>query len=275
LLALGADDIVMHPFSNLGPADPQIRIDLPERSGGTRHISISTEDIRHYFDFIRSDVGITDQAPLSSALNSLADAVNPLFIGVSKKSRQLSLSLGARLLETQLEGNKDKIDSITQALNTSYHHHGYAVSRKEAEKIGLKIVKPEPAIASIMWDIWMDYCAEMKCNLAFDVYDELMNNPQSKELISNPPVARMPTNASSEAPSRNSADSRSQNAADVPEAPIEVVTLAGTIESSRLAHAFAFKHYITYFRNADMYMDANVIKIPNGWARLETYRSHP
>src|SRR5260370_12709971 len=59
LLALGADEIVMHPNSHLGPVDMQITT----FSEGKRH-QFSTEDISAFLDFVRDNLGITDQRHL-------------------------------------------------------------------------------------------------------------------------------------------------------------------------------------------------------------------
>ncbi|MDR1297153.1 MAG: hypothetical protein LBO05_07235 [Deltaproteobacteria bacterium] len=61
-----------------------------------------------------------------------------------------------------MTGNKEKVESILKTLYSAFFHHGYPVSREEATKIGLNILKPEPTIESLMWDIWIDYRNEMK-----------------------------------------------------------------------------------------------------------------
>src|SRR5947208_1058244 len=55
LLALGADEIVMHPFSNLGPVDPQLtsrrrRADQP--AGQEENIQFGSEDLRNFLEFV-------------------------------------------------------------------------------------------------------------------------------------------------------------------------------------------------------------------------------
>lgn len=55
LLALGGDEILMHPYGNLGPIDPQININTPQ--GQT---TIGYEDIIKYIEFVKG-IGITDQ----------------------------------------------------------------------------------------------------------------------------------------------------------------------------------------------------------------------
>ena len=131
ILALGADEIVMHPYSNLGPVDPQLSFIKSNEFGHPEQLQFSSEDIRNYIDFIRTDVGITDQAQLIVAFNSLATDVGPIPIGLSKRSQQLSLSLSTKMLEAHLD-DKSKAASIAKVLNTSFYHHGYAVGRKEA-----------------------------------------------------------------------------------------------------------------------------------------------
>lgn len=124
ILSLGADEIIMHPYSNLGPVDPQLTISRHADNGQASQLQFSSEDIRNYIDFVKTDVGITDQDHLTSAFNALAKEVGPLPIGSAKRSQQLSLSLSTKMLETHME-DKSKAASIAKALNTSYYHHGF------------------------------------------------------------------------------------------------------------------------------------------------------
>src|SRR5229473_808570 len=49
LLALGADEIVMHPFAELGPIDPSVTNDFnPTEQGTGRKLGISVEDVTAY-----------------------------------------------------------------------------------------------------------------------------------------------------------------------------------------------------------------------------------
>ena len=62
LLALGADEIVMHPFGEMGPIDPSVSNDFNPVDAQTRQrISISVEDVKAYISFIKSTVGITHE----------------------------------------------------------------------------------------------------------------------------------------------------------------------------------------------------------------------
>lgn len=162
LLALGADEIIMHPFSNLGPVDPQMQSHSPN---GTVHFS--ADDITHYMEFVKNEVGITDQEQKERAFELLCDKVTPLDIGVARKSTILSMSLGEKLLGTHMQ-DLNTIKSIASTLNKSFYHHGYPIGKKEAIALGLPVAKANKDIENIMWNIWSDFEKEMKCNDPFD-----------------------------------------------------------------------------------------------------------
>ena len=46
ILSLGADEILMHPFSNLGPVDPQLTVSHSNEKGIQEHLQFSSEDLR-------------------------------------------------------------------------------------------------------------------------------------------------------------------------------------------------------------------------------------
>ncbi len=82
LLVLGADEIFMHPFSNLGPVDPQLsrRKRLPHKEGQEPEyetIHFGAGDIRHYLEFVKQDVGLTDQEQLQKSFEQLSNEIGP------------------------------------------------------------------------------------------------------------------------------------------------------------------------------------------------------
>jgi ClpP class serine protease len=54
LIALGADEIVMHPHGNLGPTDPQIS---GPRLDGSGTINFGSEDLGAFLKFAKEEVG--------------------------------------------------------------------------------------------------------------------------------------------------------------------------------------------------------------------------
>jgi len=187
LLALGADKIVMHPFANLGPVDAQLigTRKIPGQAGQPdriENIQFGAEDIRNYLDFIKNDVGISDQEQLQRSFELLCKDVGSIPIGISKRSTQLGLMMGERLLKLHMKDD-NKVKAITEALSKSFYHHGYPLSRTEAKKIGLPIEISNDKVDAAMWNIWKDVEAEFKCRTPFNPLELVMNDPTTAALI--------------------------------------------------------------------------------------------
>jgi ClpP class serine protease len=59
MLALGADEIVMGPFGEMGPIDPTVTNEYnPVDPHTKQRIGISVEDVKAYISFIKDTVGI-------------------------------------------------------------------------------------------------------------------------------------------------------------------------------------------------------------------------
>ena len=162
LLALGADEIIMHPYGNLGPLDPQLN--FFDINGKPK--TISYEDITKYVEFVK-DIGITDQDLIQKSFEKLTAEIPPTTIGFAKRSSQLGLTMGQKLLATHMDDeNKRKV--ISETLNTKFYHHGYPLARNEAKEIGLPIAKSNKKIEEIMWKIYEDFMEEMQFNNLFN-----------------------------------------------------------------------------------------------------------
>lgn len=176
LLALGADEIIMHPYGNLGPLDPQLSfVDI---NGKPR--TISYEDITKYVEFVK-DIGITDQELIQKSFEKLTSEIPPTSIGFAKRSSQLGLTMGQKLLATHMEDeNKTKV--ISETLNTKFYHHGYPLARNEAKEIGLPVAKSNKKIEDILWNIYEDFMDEMEFNNVFNpeaiIMERLSKQPQ-------------------------------------------------------------------------------------------------
>ena len=192
ILSLGADELVMHPYSNIGPVDPQLSAPHRMPSGATEQLEFSSEDIVNYIEFLRSDVK-ADKDQMKTAIPPLMEQVGALNIGRSKRSQRLSFSLSEKMLGFHI-GNKKKVKEIAKALNSSYYHHGYAVGRLEAKKMGLPVTMPDEELEQLLWKVWLDYEAEMKCNDAFNVVTEILADPNASKAINSISVINMPAN---------------------------------------------------------------------------------
>lgn len=267
ILSLGADEIIMHPYSNLGPVDPQLTVSHNNEKGIRENLQFSSEDLRNYVDFIRTDVGITDQQHIVSAISPLLKDVGALPIGSAKRSQQLSLTLSEKMLLWHTK-DKSKAKSIAKALNSSYYHHGYAVGRTEAKSIGLPIENPERDLEKLLWDVWKDFEQEMKCEDTFDVVKEIINNPDSNAVISNFPIVDLPVNTPPDFANKIIIQ-KAQSTPVKTRSALKQKVLIASIESINSAKAVYNNINIAYWRNPDISIGFNCNISPSGWVEYE------
>lgn len=263
ILSLGADEIIMHPYSNLGPVDPQIAISHKNADGRTENLQFGSEDIVNFIEFIKKDVGISDQQHLISSVKPLIEQVGSLSIGNAKRGQRLSLSLSERMLSSHIE-DPSKVSTIARALNSSYYHHGYAVGRKEAKEIGLPITEPDSQLEGLLWQVWLDYEAEMKCNTEFNVIKEVLSDPNSAAVVKSIPTVRIPANLP-EPQKQAFYNQIVSKLAVTQQQALNLKSLVASIESVNKSAGFFNEIVIHYWRDAVMNLKFNVTISGTGW----------
>ena len=263
VLSLGADQIVMHPYSNLGPVDPQLTVAHSNEKGVQERLQFSSEDLRNYIDFIKNDVGITDQQHLVASIEPLLKDVGALPIGSAKRGQQLSLTLSEKMLSWHIKDNQ-KAKTIARALNSSYYHHGYAVDRKEAKAIGLPVVYANDEINNTLWSIWQDYSSEMRCDVAFDVTREIMDDPTARAAISTIPIVNLPVNTPPDV-AKQILTAVAQKIPVTTQATIKHRVLIAAIESSEFARAVYNDIEILSWRGLDASLEFRCNIVSSGW----------
>ena len=263
LLALGADEIVMHPFSNLGPVDPQLVITRPGPNGTLERMSYGTEDLRNYFAFVRSEVGISDQAQMAKAFEMLCEAVGPIPIGLAKRSAQLSLALGEKLLNLHMK-DSSQAKAITETLSRSYHHHGYPLGRSEAKNIGLPVAATSEEVEQKLWRIWEDLEQKMQCNRVFEPLEIVLSDPNAASLIGPVLQAQIPANLPPQV-LQAAYNQVLQQLTVVSVDPVDYEWFLVTLESSRCKSECRAKGKISAVRQPDMNISVSIVQTFMGW----------
>lgn len=178
IMALGANEIVMHPFGVLGPIDPtvtnQFNPQMPPDSG--RFVGISVEDVKAYVNFVKQTVGITHEDELVQMLAILAEKVHPLALGNVERFLSQSRMIARKLLNTHMEDVSERdIEDIVENLASKLYFHGHPISRTEADKeLGLPVAKDVPAeVEQTMWALYSDFEAEFRNREPFQPFVEL------------------------------------------------------------------------------------------------------
>lgn len=266
LLALGADEIVMHPNSHLGPVDMQITT-----FAGGEPRQFSTEDISAFLEFVRESLSITDQKHLRSLFELTCREVGSLGVGFTARSAKLAVALGEKLLAMhQKDGDQGatKRRSIVENLSRQFHSHAYPVSRHEAIEMGVSVNKErDRELESLMWAVWLDLEEELKERQPFDVIAELLNSDQAATLLAPAPQLHMP---SYPAPSYVTADWQSLVAPATLVQPVPFELVTAILESSRLAHRGVTRGKILASRQPDLKLQFNCLLTFVGWEHAPT-----
>lgn len=278
LLALGADEIVMHACGNLGPVDPQITVQ--RQVPGTQEkqaFRFGSEDLAGFLSFIKESVGLTDQEHIRAALEWFCKEVGAVPIGVATRGSRLSVSLSEKLLRMHMkndsEGQKAKV--IAETLNTKFFHHGYPLGRKEAKEIGLKVVSPPPELEDAMWQAWLDLEDEMACRSPFSPMTEVANHPMAAKLFGPIQQVALPANLPPEIATQVWQNVLQKITIELLPT-IDYILTSSLLESVRLCHVFAGRGRINARRGPDFKVALNVMPISAQWElRPEEVQNEP
>lgn len=144
LIALGADEIVMGPFSELGPIDPSlgIRRRLGDAEQTIVNDQVSVEDVMAYIDFTKNRVGLSEQNALAAGLGKLTDRLDPVALGTVFRTHSHIRDVARRIvLSRSRPPSTEVVDAIVSTLAERVYAHGHAISRNEAKEIGLPVVE--------------------------------------------------------------------------------------------------------------------------------------
>lgn len=133
LISLGADKIVMLPYSFLSPIDPAANIQIENNQ--KRKFEI--EDIIGYIDFVKEKIGITEQQALCEIMKDLTKEITPTMLGSFNRTHSLVRRIAKELLSLHKEPiserqSKEIIENLVQKLFS----HEHLISRREAKNIG-------------------------------------------------------------------------------------------------------------------------------------------
>lgn len=178
LISLGAHSIIMTKQAALGPIDPSLTHPLgPQFQAGNQlaRIPVSVEAVRGYLDAAKEDLKVTDAKVLGSLLQDLSNKVHPLVLGEIFRSQAQIRYLGTKLLGGHLE-DQEKVKEIINFLCADSGSHDYTINRREAEELGLPIVKPDAELYEIIKMVHKDYVAEMELLAPFNPMSAVLPN---------------------------------------------------------------------------------------------------
>ncbi|MCE5242460.1 MAG: hypothetical protein ABFD98_15825 [Syntrophobacteraceae bacterium] len=163
-IALGADDLIMHELSTLGPVDPTTKHALLPREPETKKtIPVSVEDLKNCIKFISQQLSEeTNYSPsdMANIVGQLFQHIEPLAIGAVERAYALSRLITKRVLETHLdpEDDKDKIERIVDRIGGEYFSHSFPITLRDVEHdLQLKVKRPDSDLFDAIWALHSHY----------------------------------------------------------------------------------------------------------------------
>ncbi len=154
MVAIGADEIIMGPTSELGPIDPLVKHPVYD------DLWVPVQSIRLCVDFMEERIiNSADPKVTSSILHPIAEKLDPWIIGDYEKSMKASYQYAEALLANNMfKNNRDKAKLVTKTMIEKYFSHGYCINRKEAiNELGLNVVSGDGDLWSIIWALYLAY----------------------------------------------------------------------------------------------------------------------
>jgi len=155
MLALAADEIQIGPLGYLSAVDTSIRHALSPLGHVNDRVSISHDELIRVVRLWREHAGDTAGNPWAA----MFDHVHPLAIGAVDRASSLSIKLCTEILSYHFEDH-ERAAAIARALNADYPAHGYPITLREAQRIGLPAKPLDPAVDELLIQLGQVY-AEM------------------------------------------------------------------------------------------------------------------
>lgn len=159
LLALGADELIMGPASELGPIDPMIYIRLQD---GNQYL-VPAHSVKDGLDFFEGRIKADPDTAL--IYSRLLDSLDPTVIGAYQRAIESSKQYAETLLAGGLLKGKqeEEIETVATNLAEKYKSHGFVIDRDIARKeYGLNVVDATESMWTHLWqlynllDVWLE-----------------------------------------------------------------------------------------------------------------------
>lgn len=157
MLALGADEIQIGPLGYLSAVDTSIRHALSPLDHTNGRVSVSHDELVRVVRLWHEQDRPGKDTP--SPWGKLFDYVHPLVIGAVDRASSLSIKLCTEILSYHFE-DRERAAQIARALNAEYPAHGYPITLREAQRIGLPAKPLAPDVEELLIQLGQTY-AEM------------------------------------------------------------------------------------------------------------------
>lgn len=155
MLALAADEIHIGPLGYLSAVDTSIRHPLSPLNHVNDRVSVSHDELVRVVRLWREQ----EQEASGNPWGALFEHVHPLAIGAVDRASSLSIKLCTEILSYHFDDHA-RAAEIARVLNSDYPAHGYPITLREAQRIGLPAKPLNPEVDELLIQLGQVY-AEM------------------------------------------------------------------------------------------------------------------
>lgn len=170
MLALGADRIMMGPLAHLSAVDTSLTHDLSPIDRDNDRVSVSQDELQRVVALWQRQASREETSDQRNPYEALFKYVHPLVIGAVDRISALSTKLCTEILSYHMT-DAEKVERISNTLNSGYPSHSYPITLREAQRIGLHAEAMEDEVSHLLFELNEIY-AEMGQNAYVD-YDEV------------------------------------------------------------------------------------------------------
>jgi len=172
LLALGADEIVMGPLSEMGGVDAIRKHPLMPRDEMGQPLPVSLGEIKSLLRFLSEQSGDQEAQAGSTSktqnpkpkthnpglapevLSNLFQYIHPLTIAHLQQADTLSREITRKALRQHIHPeNEDKTDQLVELFNGGFNSPIYTAGRSELRELGLPVEEPDKELWSSIWGL--------------------------------------------------------------------------------------------------------------------------
>lgn len=146
MLALGADELVMGPPSELGPIDPQIRLPSQNRQ-------LPLHALRDALGYVEDRV--VEKPELAALYWPLIQTLDLMSLGDYDREIQSAKQYAQNLLcQRMFKNNPERAEEVAKKLTEEYKRHNYVIDRREAsEVLKLNVIDAPSDVWKAMWQL--------------------------------------------------------------------------------------------------------------------------
>lgn len=152
MIAIGADEILMGPLAYLTAVDTSLKHRLSPRDSENRAVSVSLDGVNRVVKLWSKEANSSNTNPYEA----LFQHIHPLVIGAIDRSESLSIKICQEIMAYHMT-DFEKIENISIQLNSNYPSHGYPITLKEAQRIGLNAVQLDNDVNTLLLELNLKY----------------------------------------------------------------------------------------------------------------------